>query len=136
MFVPSARDFIEHLTAFQEEAGHYLDLSETIRAAVAFKAAAQHLADAPIGDVARLNTGLKQLTRIVNPALFTIDGPYQVDPALQLPVLPGLAPMRDLAHLEPKTDAFEFLLTKLRRQRNRIEDALVQATDLATQLTL
>ena len=136
IFMPSAQDFIEHLMAFHADAGHYLDLSETIRAAVAFKAAAQRLADAPIGDVARLNTGLKQLTRIVNPALFTIDGPYQVDPALQLPVLPGLAPMRDLARLEPKTDAFEFLLTKLRRQRNRIEDALVQATALATQLTL
>ena len=59
-----------------------------------------------------------------------------MDPALQLPVLPGLAPMRELARLEPKTDAFGFLLTELRRQRNRIEDALVQATELATQLTL
>jgi N-acetylated-alpha-linked acidic dipeptidase len=134
-FVPSAQDFIEHLSAFQDAAGQHLDLTETIRAAEAFKAAAQRLADAPIADVDRLNAGLKQLTRIVNPALFTIDGPYEVDPALQLPVLPGLAPLRELARLEPKTNAYEFLLTKLRRQRNRIEETLLQATAVAEELT-
>jgi hypothetical protein len=133
-FAPCARDFIEHLTALQEEAGKYLDLSETIGAGREFKAAAERLTAAPINDVARLNTGLKQLTRIVNPALYTIDGPYEFDPALQLPVLPGLAPMRDLARLDPRSDDFAFLLTKLRRQRNRIEDALVQAMELATRL--
>jgi N-acetylated-alpha-linked acidic dipeptidase len=134
-FAPSARDFIEHLTALQEEAGQHLDLSETIRAARAFQAAAERLAGTPIGEVAQVNTGLKQLTRIVNPALYTIAGPYEFDPALQLPVLPGLAPLRDLARLDPNSDAFHFLLTKLRRQRNRIEDALAQATEVATRLT-
>lgn len=134
-FVPSAQDFIEHLSAFQSEAGQHLDLSQTIREAEAFKVAAQRLAEAPQSDTARLNEGLKQLTRIVNPALFTIDGPYEVDPALQLPVLPGLAPMRELARLEAKTNAYEFLLTKLRRQRNRIEEALMQATAVAERLT-
>jgi N-acetylated-alpha-linked acidic dipeptidase len=131
-FAPSARDFIEHLTALQEEAGQHLGLSETIRAARAFQAAAERLAGTPIGEVAQVNTGLKQLTRIVNPALYTIAGPYEFDPALQLPVLPGLAPLRDLARLDPNSDAFHFLLTKL---RNRIEDALAQATEVATRLT-
>jgi hypothetical protein len=133
-FVPSAQDFVEHLAALQEAAGQHLDLTETIVAAEAFNAAAQRLADAPLADVDRLNAGLKQLTRIVNPALFTIDGPYEVDPALQLPVLPGLAPLRDLARLEPKTNDYKFLLTKLRRQRNRIEEALLQATEVAGRL--
>lgn len=134
-FVPSAQDFITHLTTDQEAAGQHLDLSGAIAAAAAFQAAAQRLADSPILDVDRLNEGLKRLTRIVNPALFTIAGPYEFDPALQLPVLPGLAPMQDLAHLEPTTDGFEFLRTKLRRQRNRIEEALLEATALATALT-
>ena len=51
------------------------------------------------------------MTRIVNPALFTIDGPYEMDPALQLPVLPGLAPMRELAALDPASSEHRFLLT-------------------------
>ena len=57
-----------------------------------------------------------------------------MDPALQLPVLPGLAPMRELAKLEPTSSEFQFLLTRLRRQRNRVEDALLQAADLAGRL--
>lgn len=133
-FVPSAHDFLEHLTALQETAGRHLDLRETIAAAERFTTAAHQLAVSPGSDVAARNRGLMQLTRIVNPALFTIDGPYEMDPALQLPVLPGLAPMRELAALDPATDDFQFLLTQLRRQRNRIADALLSAATLAEQL--
>jgi hypothetical protein len=42
--------------------------------------------------------------------------------------------MKQLATLDPKSDAYQFLLTKLRRQRNRIYDALLQATELANSL--
>jgi len=42
-----------------------------------------------------------------------------------------LAPMRELANLDPATSEFQFLLTKLRRQRNRIEDALIEAAEVA-----
>ena len=42
--------------------------------------------------------------------------------------------MHELAHLPPDSDAFHFLLTRLRRQRNRITDALIEATDLAERL--
>jgi hypothetical protein len=81
----------------------------------------------PGDDIARYNDAVLRVTRIVNPALFTIDGPYEFDPALQLPVLPGLAPMRELATLDPASSEHRFLLTKLIRQRNRIQDALDQA---------
>ena len=57
-----------------------------------------------------------------------------MDPALQLPLLPGLAAMHELAHLPPDSDVFHFLLTRLRRQRNRTTDALIEATDLAERL--
>lgn len=129
-FEPSARDFIEHLGALHEAAGEHLDLSSTIAAAEAFQTAAQRLADAPITDAAQRNALLKRLTRIVNPALYTIEGPYEIDPALQLPVLPGLTPLRELPRHTPRSNEYEFLLTQLRRQRNRIEDALLSATAL------
>ena len=133
-FAPSAQDFVEHLTAAQDAAGDHLDLRPLIAAAERFKAAAARLAASEPSDVHRRNEGLKRLTRIVNPALFTINGPYEMDPALQLPVLPGLAPVRELAALDPKSDEYSFLRTKIVRQRNRIHDALLQATELAETL--
>jgi hypothetical protein len=133
-FGPSANDFVVSLTEQQEIAGKHLDLSGVIAQANAYAAAAAKLASSEAKDVVARNNGMKRLSQIVNPALFTIDGPYEFDPALQLPVLPGLAPMKQLATLDPKSDEYQFLLTKLRRQRNRINDALLQATALAESL--
>jgi hypothetical protein len=130
-FGPAAQNFLDHLAPLQAAAGRDVDLSSTIEAADRFKKAASALAAAPSPEVAVLNRGLKRLARIVNSALFTIEGPYEMDPALQLPVLPSLAPMRELAGLDPATSEFRFLLTKLRRQRNRVEDALLAAAELA-----
>jgi len=129
-FVPSANDFIEHLSELQQTAGTHLDLASTLALADRFKAAAEQLAASPASDAQARNAMMRKLTHLVNPALFTIDGPYEFDPALQLPVLPGLAPMKQLATMDPKIDDYQFLLTKLRRQRNRIEDTLLQASEL------
>lgn len=130
-FAPSAQDFIDYLSAAQEAAGPHLDLQSPLIAAERFKRAAERLADTPPSDIAARNAGLKRLAHIVNAALFTINGPYEMDPALQLPVLPGLADAKTLATLKPATNAYGFLLTKLVRQRNRIHDALLQASELA-----
>jgi hypothetical protein len=134
-FGPSARDFVEHLTAAQEAAGSHLDLRPVIATAERFQAAADRLSASKPIDVNRRNEGLKRLTRIVNPALFTIGGPYEMDPALQLPVLPGLMQARELAGFDPVPNEYGFLRTRLVRQRNRIHDALLQATELAESLT-
>ncbi len=130
-FVPSANDFVQHLGELQNVAGQYLDLSEVITAAERFKSVAERVAaTGPGADVAHYNQKALRTTRIVNPALFTIDGPYEMDPALQLPILPGLAPMRELATLDPESSEHRFLWTRLIRQRNRVHDALLQATEV------
>ena len=127
-FVPSANDFLSNLTDLQAVAGQFLDLTPAIGAANRYLDAAQRLVErGPGAETARYNDAVLCVTRIVNPALFTVDGPYEMDPALQLPVLPGLAPMRELAVLDPTSSEHRFLLTKLTRQRNRIQDALEQA---------
>lgn len=133
-FVASAQDFIDQLTALQEDGGDHLDLRPVIERAEAYRAAAEKLAQTTPVDLDRHNAGLKRLSRIVNPALFTASGPYEVDPALQMSSLPGLTPVRQLARLEPGTNEYGFLRTKLVRQRNRVHDALVQAVDLAESL--
>ncbi len=127
-FVPSAEDFQSQLAELQASAGEHLDLSAVVDAAQQYRAEAERVANISPADIEAHNRALLTVTRIVNSALFTIDGPYEFDPALQLPVLPGLAPMRRLATLEPESDEYRFLATSLVRQRNRIHDALEQAT--------
>lgn len=133
-FGASAQDFIDHLATLQETAGEHVDLSTVQAAATEYQEAARRLAASTATNVERRNDGLKRITRIINPVLFTIHGPYEMDPALQLPVLPGLAPLHELVQLAPTSDQYQFLRTKLIRQRNRIEDALRQAALLARQL--
>lgn len=134
-FVPAAQDFIDQLTELQPVAGQHLDLTATLATARRLRALAEALATAtasqPTGErLALLNGAMLALTRVLNPALYTSAGPYEMDPALQLPLLPGLAPLRELAALDTASDDYRFLLTALRRQRNRIHDALIQATRL------
>jgi len=139
-FVPVANDFINHLRDFQDVGGAHLDLTPVQQQADLFREAALRLREkaarvaAEGSDPTHLNAGMRALSRILNPALFTIAGAYEFDPALQLPVLPGLAPVQELATLDPASDDYRFLRTQLLRQRNRIEDALMQATALANSL--
>ena len=136
LFASSARDFIDYATEYQDAAGDHFDFSPVLAAARAFMDAAGELDSTTTRDPVQRRDGLKRLTRIVNPALFTIDGPYEMDPALQLPILPGLAPARQLPNLDPAGNDHRFLHTQLLRQRNRIVDALQQATSLARTLSL
>jgi N-acetylated-alpha-linked acidic dipeptidase len=129
-FVPSAGDFLRTLAALQADAGEHLDLTPVLAAAERYQDAARRAAEREVGtDAAAWNDTALRVSRLINPALFTIDGPYEMDPALQLPVLPGLAPLRDLATLGTDTSAYHFLRTQLLRQRNRVEDALLQAAE-------
>ena len=133
-FTPSANDFIEQLSELQQIAGSHLDLSEPIALAERLRTAVTRLATSDPADTDVRNQGMKRLSQILNPALFTIDGPYEFDPALQLPVLPGLAPLRQLAALDASSDDYQFLLTQLRRQRNRVSDSLLRACELVDML--
>ncbi|HEX3723694.1 MAG TPA: M28 family peptidase [Nitrolancea sp.] len=134
-FTPSAQDFIDQLTTLQNAAGEHLDLSSTLAAANRYHEAAEKLTASPIDDTATLNEGLKQISRVVNPVLFTVNGPYDMDPALQMGTLPGLAQIGQLLTLDASSSDYRFLRTKLVRQKNRIEDALEQATKIAQSIT-
>lgn len=130
-FAASAQDFVDYLKVAQEAAGEHVDLREPLAAAERFKTAAERLAETQPADPSVHNAGLKRVARIVNAALFTVNGPYEMDPALQMPVLPGLAEVPKLALLQPGTNEYGFLRTKLVRQRNRVHDALLQACEVA-----
>jgi hypothetical protein len=138
-FGPVARDFIDAIGALQDKGAAHIDLSEALDRATEFAEAALALAAYAMelnddADIERVNRGYLKLSRLLNPALFTIAGPYEFDPALQMPVLPGLAGASELATLDPESDRYGFLKTQLVRQRNRIADNLAGATELAIDL--
>jgi hypothetical protein len=144
-FVPAAGDFTSLLTELDRTAGAALTLGDLVTKATELGALVARLEEArsvleaatagrtPAGKtaarVARLNRGLMAISRIINPVLYTVEGPYDHDPALQTPMLPGLQAARKLAALDPISNEYGFLKTRLVRERNRIADALQNASE-------
>ncbi len=81
-----------------------------------------------------LNDGLVRLCRILNPVLYSVAGDYHQDPAAKTFLLPGLRPARQLSGLDLESEPYRLLVTKLVRERNRLEDALSRATAEADRL--
>ncbi len=136
-FVPVADDFVSHLTQYGDAAGERFALGDVIQLAEQFREAAIRLnARAAAARTEEEITAVNQvgidLSRLLNPVLFTIAGPYEFDPALQMPVLPGLARAAELATLDLESSEYRFLRTWLVRQRNRVADTLRQAIRIAT----
>jgi len=144
-YVTVAADFtgrVDEITAEMGDAATRFDLGPVQQAATRFAEQATQLdgvrgQSVAAGDSAQhkaINEGLLRIARIVNPALYTIAGDYDHDPALQLPLLPGLSRAVGLAALDPASTEARFLATRLVRERNRIIDALRAATYEAQRL--
>jgi hypothetical protein len=73
---------------------------------------------------------VRRMVRVLRPVLrvtYQEHGPYQQDPALEVPKLPGLAELATLGSLPVESDLYGFTRTYLLRERNRIQDHLDQA---------
>lgn len=143
-FVPAADDFGTLLRDLHESGRGSFTLTDLVQKAERFRTMAASLeairvrlaGSAPRrgrgsarARIARFNHGLMALSRIINPALYTVEGPYDHDPALQAPMLPGLQGVRRLATLPIDADDHGFLRAQLMRERNRAADALDGAAD-------
>lgn len=131
-FVPVADDFVSAIGGYREVAGDHFDFEDALTRAQTFRNSAlalrQAVAESRPEQVERFNTLHLRLSRLLNPVLFSVAGPYEFDPALQMPVLPGLARTSELPSLTGND--LGFLRTELVRQRNRIIDTLQTAVDL------
>lgn len=131
-FVPVANDFASRMREYQVAAGDHIQLGDAIQLAEEFGTHAAALrdraAEAPREHIETFNQLHLKLSRLLNPVLFTIDGPYEFDPALQLPVLPGLARAAELASVQGND--YGFLKTELQRQKNRVMDTLQTASEM------
>ncbi len=79
--------------------------------------------------VRSVNRVLTDVARNLNAALYTASGRFDQDAAAPLPVLPGLAPVRDLKALDRGSNEYGFLRARLVRERNRIGEALDSAVE-------
>lgn len=110
------------LREFAAAAGDRFDLSPALEATAQFARAATRFDQAQEsgrGEAARLNEAALAMLRVVIPLLYTRSGPFEHDPAVAVPPLPGLDPVRRLGRLAPESDAFKFLRTRMVRQQNR-----------------
>lgn len=135
----AAREIRETLETLQSTAGEDLDLTTSIHLARNLEAAAGELFNLPLGsdasddELALYNGCVTGVSRILIPVNYTLSGEYEHDPAVPAEPLPGLQPMRQLPGRRSIPDAYYPWLTRLRRERNRLDQALIEATSLIQQ---
>ncbi len=132
-YTATANELRDRLHMLQESANGRFDLTSLIIEGDALHADAERLnaaATAAGNDDAhaeRLNAAIMAVGRALIPANYTLAGPFEVDLALENPILPGLAPVADLAAMDPASNDAGFLRTRLVRERNRVRHALATA---------
>ena len=132
-YAAAATEMRDRLATLQEAVHGRFDLTSVIAEVEAFRADAEGLNSvaAAVGDDAasaeRLNAAIIAVGHALIPVNYTKAGPFEVDLALENPVLPGLALVPRLAELDPLGNDAHFLRTRLIRERNRVWHALATA---------
>lgn len=83
---------------------------------------------------AALDRAVVRVLRPLQRVTYTLLGPYHPDPAVEVGLLPGLAPLGTLSAADPASDRYGFALATLVRERNRLVDALDEAIAAAAAL--
>jgi Peptidase family M28/PA domain len=130
-YAETAKELRDRLHLLQESANGRFDLTPLMAEADALHADVERLNAAVTAgndaDVERLNVAIMAAGRALIPVNYTKAGPFEVDLALENPILPGLAAVADLAALDPASNEAGFLRTRLVRERNRVWHALATA---------
>src|SRR5262249_30265022 len=120
------------IRGYAERAGDAVDLRPALASADALVAETEQLRRAIAGGedeaaAERINACLMALGRLLTPINYSEVSPYEHDLALPLLAVPLLKGANELAPLDPASDEFKFLRTRLLRNQNRVVHALDQA---------
>lgn len=128
---PVAASYVRALEELAAAAGGRFDLGPARAAAARLQELAARLDALPVPEdeaaQAARDRLLTNLTHRLNSTLYTRAGRFDQDPAAELPILPLLAPVRELARTKPDTDEAGFLETALVRGRNAVAATLEEA---------
>ena len=134
-FEPVAVQMKARIEEVAEVAGQRWDFGPLLRDIEDFSVAARQLKERSLSAqgtaIAAVNEDGMAISRVINPVLFTIAGPFRHDPARQFPLFPGLSAAIELADLDPGSEQAGFIRTELVRETNRIQRALSKATCIA-----
>jgi hypothetical protein len=89
------------------------------------------LAERPVADPIAFNQGLIRVSRALNSVYYSRSGPYDQDANELIPRFPGLAMASELSRLDRSSNEARFLEVRLKREENRIEEALREAIAVA-----
>jgi len=78
----------------------------------------------------RLNELLIKTSRILTSTLYTYMGKYEHDPAYDMPLIPALARVTQLARMSLQSTEARFLVTEMTRQMNKVNDQIDAAVEL------
>lgn len=128
-------EILSNVRKLDAAAKGHVDLSPVTVRLEALAAAAALLQDrlepirraGPPDAAVRINAGFKRLAWSLVPVDYIGTSRFDQDLAVAMPSLPALRPAERLASLAPGTDEYEFLRTRLLRDRNRIVFALTEA---------
>ncbi|MDP9356889.1 MAG: M28 family peptidase [Chloroflexota bacterium] len=126
----AAAEMAEHLDRYHEAAAGTVDLAGT-RDLARDLATALRAGNEMERGAEEANRRIMALCRLLIPVNYTRSGPFEHDLALGTRPLPGLAEVLRLPALDRSGDEFQFLRTKLIRERNRVEHALRAALRVA-----
>jgi hypothetical protein len=134
----AALGLVAELEALQAAAGARLDLIPALEAARALaerlESVATALARVEPARAEAVNRSLMRLSRILVPLAYTSGDRFAHDLAVPVAPLAGLQRARELAGLDPGTDAFKFARVALVREQNRVVHALDSALSVAAEL--
>jgi hypothetical protein len=128
-YTETVNELRDRLHLLQESANGRFDLTPLLTELDALHADVERLnAAAKAGtDPEGMNATIIAVGRALIPVNYTNAGPFEIDLALEQPILPGLAPVAALAAMDPASNDAGFLRTKLVRERNRVWHALATA---------
>jgi len=139
-FVDAGQEIVDLLLDLKKRAGEAFSLDDTIKKAQMFMEAAEAFHTAVSGEALTdadkkktdlVNQTLMRLSRIIVPIVQTAVNPFDHDLALPTGRLPTLQPVADLAGMDAVSDDARFLKTRLVRERNRVDHALLEAREVA-----
>jgi hypothetical protein len=138
----AARGLLAELEALQASTGARFDLAPAVDAARALVDRLDRVGGAlagvdpktPAAKLDAINHALMRLSRVLVPLSYTSGDRFTHDLALPVPPLAGLQRVRELAALDPDTDAFKFARAALVRERNRAVHAFDTAASAAEDL--
>lgn len=131
-YVDTADEMLEKLAAIDN-----YDTSAISDAVEAFRTRAAQLsridADA-VENPASWNDALLGIGRALNTAYWSTNGPHDQDSNELIPRFPGIARAAELDALDTDSEDAKFLLTRLKREENRILEGIRTATEVADAL--